>query len=48
MVLTGLMVWCRSRQIRFLAEPRLSGRVPASGLFNSLAMLQKIQSAFPF
>ena len=42
MVLTGLMIWHRSRQIRHLFQRGVSERDPANGLFNSLAMLQKI------
>jgi GGDEF domain-containing protein len=41
-VLTGLMIWRRSRQIRHLYQRRVSDRDPATGLLNSLAMLQKI------
>lgn len=42
MVLTGLTIWRRSRQIRRLYQGRRSDRDPASGLFSSLVMLQKI------
>ena len=43
MALTGVMIWHRSRQIRHLYQQRrVSDRDPASGLFSSLAMLQKI------
>jgi GGDEF domain-containing protein len=42
MVLTAMMIWRRSRQIRHLFQKRVSPRDPANGLFNSLAMLQKI------
>jgi hypothetical protein len=41
-VLTALMIWRRSRQIRHLYQRRSPDRDPASGLFSSLAMLQKI------
>jgi hypothetical protein len=42
MVLTGLMIWRRSRQIRRLYRRRVSDRDPSNGLFSSLVMLQKI------
>jgi GGDEF domain-containing protein len=41
-LLTGMMIWRRSRQVRHLYQRQASDRDPASGLFNSLAMLQKI------
>ena len=42
MVLTALMIWRRSRQIRLLNQGRVSDRDPANGLLSGLAMLQKI------
>jgi hypothetical protein len=42
MVLTGMMIWRRNRQIRHLLQGRVSDRDPVSGLFSSLVMLQKI------
>jgi GGDEF domain-containing protein len=42
MVLTGMMIWRRSRQIRHLFQRRVSERDPANGLLGSLVMLQKI------
>jgi GGDEF domain-containing protein len=42
MVLTGLMIWRRSRQIRHLYQRRASDRDPSNGLLSSLTMLQKI------
>ena len=42
MVITGLVVWRRNRQLRHLHQDKTSQRDPASGLFNSLTMLQKI------
>ncbi len=42
MAVTGLMIWRRNRQIRLLYQPRRSDRDPASGLFSSMTMLQKI------
>jgi hypothetical protein len=42
MVLTGMMIWRRNRQIRHLFRRRVSDRDPANGLYSSLVMLQKI------
>ena len=42
MLLTGLMIWRRSRQIRRLYRPRVPDRDPTTGLLSSLVMLQKI------